>query len=583
MKTRNLFSVKKNFSFFKIAAAMSLLISGAFLNLNAQVTIGSNAMPSATLDVVASNATSATVAEGVIAPRLTLAQLQNKDGAYTTNHAGVIVYVTDVTGSPAGKTINVKIKGYYYFDGSVWKGFASSSHVTLNNLQESTYVTNNGDIVYVTNITGEPGDDSKTVNITRPGYYYYDTTTNTWVSMTSNDDGGHARVSLTELQDITGAADGDVVYVNNIDGDPADETATVNVSAKGYYYYDATNSVWVSMASNPRVSLANLNNTNNYFKQDGNIVYVETIGGETPAGATINITAPGYYYYDDASGTWKSMNATNPHVTVTELKTTYITKEGDIVYVTNTTGGGVTGEVTENVTNPGYYYYDGTKWQIFGGNSSSSSSSGHESVSLTELQDITGSTNGDVVYVNNIDGNPADETATVNVSATGYYYFENGEWHSMASNPRVSLTTLNTNNYFQQDGNVVYVNNSEGTPDGATGNITAPGYYYFDAVSNTWKSLGGKNKVRFITTSSYTIQKDDDIIFTQHPTAGVALTFPTDWTTAEAGKVVWLYNDNLTVTANSNAGTAPKGSMSWNQARGMAYIWSGYYWYILSK
>ena len=143
MKTRNLFSEKKNLSFFKVAAAMSLLISGAFLNLNAQVTIGSDAMPKATLDVVASNAASDTVAEGVIAPRLTGDQIKAKNGAYKLAQNGAIVYATSVPAAlpVSAKTANIAAAGYYYYDAlagsnadgsdGVWKSFGGGGAKTV--------------------------------------------------------------------------------------------------------------------------------------------------------------------------------------------------------------------------------------------------------------------------------------------------------------------------------------------------------------------------------------------------------------------------------------------------------------------
>ena len=104
-----------------------LVFIGGTLSVNAQVTVGANTNPEATLDVVG-QATKATVADGVIAPRLSLAQLQAKDLVYTAAQDGVIVYVNDVTTgtpTPAGKTVNVKAPGYYYYDGTAttpeWK------------------------------------------------------------------------------------------------------------------------------------------------------------------------------------------------------------------------------------------------------------------------------------------------------------------------------------------------------------------------------------------------------------------------------------------------------------------------------
>ena len=118
MKTRN----------YLLAIAM-FLFAGAS-TMNAQVTIGGKTTPQATLDVVVSDLTDKYVPEGVIAPRLTLEQLQFKNDAYTTAQDGVIVYVDNITigtPTPAGKTINVAVPGYYYYDGAAeaWIGFGA--------------------------------------------------------------------------------------------------------------------------------------------------------------------------------------------------------------------------------------------------------------------------------------------------------------------------------------------------------------------------------------------------------------------------------------------------------------------------
>ena len=114
--------------------ATVLLFFGSAV-LTAQVTVGANSVPNATLDVVG-QATDATVVDGVIAPRVTLTQLKAKDAVYTAAQDGVIVYVADTTGAtPAGKTVNVKAPGYYYFDGAaatpVWKGFGGGAAATI--------------------------------------------------------------------------------------------------------------------------------------------------------------------------------------------------------------------------------------------------------------------------------------------------------------------------------------------------------------------------------------------------------------------------------------------------------------------
>jgi len=107
-------------TFFKIVIVLSLLINCALSN--AQVTVGGNTQPNATLDVVATK-TDGSTAEGLIAPRLTGDQLQSADLLYGPPQNAAIVYVTaGVTTTPSSKTINVKRAGYYYYDApnSVW-------------------------------------------------------------------------------------------------------------------------------------------------------------------------------------------------------------------------------------------------------------------------------------------------------------------------------------------------------------------------------------------------------------------------------------------------------------------------------
>jgi len=95
-------------------------------SLKAQVTIGANTDPKATLDVVG-QPTTATSLDGVIAPRLTGDQLRAK--TYTTAQTGAIVYATVADTAPAGQTIKVTAPGYYYFDGTIWQKLSPSEPV----------------------------------------------------------------------------------------------------------------------------------------------------------------------------------------------------------------------------------------------------------------------------------------------------------------------------------------------------------------------------------------------------------------------------------------------------------------------
>ena len=116
--------MRKTIYFFTLVL---LFLTGQFVN--AQVTIGSNDDPKATLDVVAS-ATDGSTAEGIIPPRLTGDQIKGKDARYDAPQKGAIVYATAAASPTTTKTANITKEGYYYFDGSVWQGLGGSSSVT---------------------------------------------------------------------------------------------------------------------------------------------------------------------------------------------------------------------------------------------------------------------------------------------------------------------------------------------------------------------------------------------------------------------------------------------------------------------
>jgi hypothetical protein len=96
---------------------------------NAQITIGADRVPNATLEVVsgASNIT----ADGIMLPRLTGNELKAKDNMYGTNQTSAMVYVTAPVTSPSAKTQNVTATGYYYFDGTEWQAVKGGGSATL--------------------------------------------------------------------------------------------------------------------------------------------------------------------------------------------------------------------------------------------------------------------------------------------------------------------------------------------------------------------------------------------------------------------------------------------------------------------
>jgi len=100
-------------------------------NCLGQVTIGSNSKPNATLDV-RSQGNIATSHDGIIAPKLTGDQLAGKDrSAYGADQDGAIVYVTAAASAAnlTGETANVTEPGYYYYNYSsdVWLEFGQAA------------------------------------------------------------------------------------------------------------------------------------------------------------------------------------------------------------------------------------------------------------------------------------------------------------------------------------------------------------------------------------------------------------------------------------------------------------------------
>lgn len=125
--------------------------------------------PNATLEV-AGVPTNANVLDGIIAPRLTGAQLGAK--TYTTAQTGAVVYVTAAATNQTGQVVNVADAGYYYFDGTVWVrlaegGSASASgeniYTTDGTLPENRVVTEGANTL---TFTGTAEGATKFVNTT---------------------------------------------------------------------------------------------------------------------------------------------------------------------------------------------------------------------------------------------------------------------------------------------------------------------------------------------------------------------------------------------------------------------------------
>lgn len=145
-----------------------------------------------------------------------------------------------------------------------------------------------------------------------------------------------------------------------------------------------------------------------------------------------------------------------------------------------------------------------------------------------------------------------------------------------------------------QNGALVFVNGIDGAGTGKTVNVTATGFYYYDGTTgnNVWKPVGGGGAVtpqkyevirgttKNITATAYTVLPEDYLIITNAP-AAVTLTFP-PLTAADAGRTIYVWNNNTNPVA-ANVMTGVLGSLTMNQFRGYPVLWTGSFWAALTK
>lgn len=133
---------------------LQIAFASLFMSVFAFSQVGINTTdPKATMDinVKRSNAdgtgtiTDNTQTFGLLAPRVTRAELTSNTASYGTNQAGALIYITDISGGDTlGTRVNVNTIGYYYYDSatSLWKsitsGASSGSLTGVNGLNNPT-------------------------------------------------------------------------------------------------------------------------------------------------------------------------------------------------------------------------------------------------------------------------------------------------------------------------------------------------------------------------------------------------------------------------------------------------------------
>lgn len=145
-----------------------------------------------------------------------------------------------------------------------------------------------------------------------------------------------------------------------------------------------------------------------------------------------------------------------------------------------------------------------------------------------------------------------------------------------------------------QNGALVFVNALGGTGTGKTVNVTATGFYYYDGTdtNNVWKPVGGGGTQRYegivgstasVTGAAYTVANSDFFIVTS-AAAGVTITLPAA-TPANAGRVVVISNQNTaatTVTVISANAVPLAGTATVLQFRGKQFVSDGTKWVSIS-
>jgi hypothetical protein len=198
------------------------IFSLAFVTIYSQVGIDTTE-PKATLDVTAKPADLSKI-DGIIAPRLSGNELKSKDGLYGPNQNAAFVYATSAASPTTAKTVDVTKSGYYYYDSLLakWVAFQSSA--------ESGITTN---------------EISNPINTITSIVNGISTTTNA-VNVVSNTSAANSNTLTTTVNGVTGTSVNLVKSVSNTVSATNFLTTTVNgvastpVAVKNIYNSDGT-------------------------------------------------------------------------------------------------------------------------------------------------------------------------------------------------------------------------------------------------------------------------------------------------------------------------------------------------------
>lgn len=182
--------------------------------VNGQVGINTDT-PKATLEVKKSSTTG--TADGVLIPTFTVTELATKDSDYSSDQNGVMIFISEGTGS-SGKTQNIFGAGFYYYDADSELWVATGGKEPWYSSSSDIGATSNSENIYQ---QGQIGIGSSTINQTAQ------------LDITSTTKGVLIpRLTKSERDDITSPANGLMIF---------------NTTTNCLNYYDTGVLKWLSL------------------------------------------------------------------------------------------------------------------------------------------------------------------------------------------------------------------------------------------------------------------------------------------------------------------------------------------------
>lgn len=424
------------------------------------------------------------------------------------------------------------------------------------------------------------------------------------------------RVDRERAGSMTSVPTSTMIYVNDISTGAASGTA-VNIDAVGFYYYNGV--AWTKMGAGSAAAVTANNGltlTSGNLQLGGALTQATTVSGLT-ATNTLAFTGTGANAFSVDGNTF-SVDATNHSIGIGttapngrfEIKGSggadddfYLTSSGTVnsfaasLFLRRSAGtpaapaivrnGDTIGEMNFDAYNGSSYLHVGKISTVVNGTPSAGSVPTDLFLStgtLTPVERMRINSAGNIGIATNAPATTLDVAAK---AATGTGTSVDGIMIPRVTRERAgSMASVPVST-------LVYISEvATGGQTGATANVDAAGFYYSDG--SVWQKLGGssaapvyqniRGNVNTLPTSttSYTVQPSDYTIVTTASTA-VNITFPTaGFTAADAGKTIWVYNDNSAAAGNTFSGVA-NGVLVNSQYRGIPFLWTGTKWVTLGK